>query len=80
MIDILEKVKRKKKIIKIGLAFSFKKIKKIPLNKYDMKLDFVITGRKILMRILFLGDVVGNSGCLKLKKIFQNKKNIKLIL
>ena len=42
----LERVRKKKKILKIGLAFSFQKIKKIPLNKYDMKLDFVITGRK----------------------------------
>ena len=42
----LERVSKKEKILKIGLAFSFQKIKKIPLNKYDMKLDFVITGRK----------------------------------
>ena len=42
----LERARKKKKILKIGLAFSFQKIKKIPLNEYDMKLDFVITGRK----------------------------------
>ena len=36
-----------KKIIKIGLAFSFQKIKKIPINKFDIKLDRIITEKKI---------------------------------
>ena len=39
----IKKVKRNKKIITIGLAYSFQKIKKIPTNKYDIKLDFVLT-------------------------------------
>ena len=34
--------------IKIGLAFSFQKIKNIPLSKYDKKLDFIITEKEIL--------------------------------
>ena len=38
-----EKNTKLKKIIKIGLAFSFQKIKKIPINKFDKKLDKVIT-------------------------------------
>ena len=36
-----------KKIIKIGLAFSFQKIKKLPINKFDKKLDAVITEEKL---------------------------------
>ena len=36
-----------KKIVKIGLAFSFQKIKKLPVNKYDKKLDLIITEKNI---------------------------------
>ena len=39
----LKKIKKKKKLISIGLAYSFQKVKKIPINKFDMKLDFIIT-------------------------------------
>ena len=42
----ISKLKKKKKIITIGLAYSFQKVKKIPINKYDIKLDFVITEKK----------------------------------
>ena len=38
---------RKEKITTIGLAFSFQQIKKIPVNKFDQKLDYIITERKI---------------------------------
>ena len=31
------------KIIKIGIGFSFQKVKSLPINEYDKKLDFVIT-------------------------------------
>ena len=41
----LSKIK-KKKIYKIGLAFFFQKVKKIPVKSYDIKLDFIITNRK----------------------------------
>ena len=44
----IEKIEKNKKIIKIGLAFSFQKIKNIPLNQYDKKLDFIITEKEIL--------------------------------
>ena len=44
----IEKIEKTKKIIKIGLAFSFQKIKNIPLNQYDKKLDFIITEKEIL--------------------------------
>tara|TARA_B100001057_G_scaffold364464_1_gene367307 strand:- start:5060 stop:5605 length:546 start_codon:yes stop_codon:yes gene_type:complete len=44
----LSKVQNKHKIIKIGIGFSFQKIKKLPINKYDKKLDCIITERKII--------------------------------
>tara|TARA_S200000501_G_C20747322_1_gene710086 strand:- start:148 stop:678 length:531 start_codon:yes stop_codon:yes gene_type:complete len=39
----INRFKKHKKIITIGLAYSFQKVKKIPINKYDIKLDFVVT-------------------------------------
>ena len=39
----IKRIKKNKKIITIGLAYSFQKVKKIPINKYDIKLDFVLT-------------------------------------
>ena len=42
-----EKNKNIKKIIKIGLAFSFQKTKKIPSNKFDIKIDRIVTEKKI---------------------------------
>ena len=39
----IKKLKKEKKIITIGLAYSFQKVKKVPINKYDIKLDFVVT-------------------------------------
>ena len=44
----INKNEKTKKIIKIGLAFSFQKTKDIPLNQYDKKLDFIITEKEIL--------------------------------
>ena len=43
----LKKIKKIKKVITIGLAFSFQKVKKIPFQKHDFKLDFIITEKKI---------------------------------
>tara|TARA_B110001452_G_scaffold231761_1_gene208745 strand:- start:291 stop:827 length:537 start_codon:yes stop_codon:yes gene_type:complete len=39
----INKIKKSKKIITIGLAYSFQKVKEIKINDYDIKLDFVIT-------------------------------------
>ena len=39
-------IKKTKKITTIGLAFSFQKVKKIQTNKFDIKLDFIITEKK----------------------------------
>ena len=42
----INKIKKRKKIISIGLAYSFQKVKKIQTNRYDMKLDYVVTEKK----------------------------------
>ena len=44
----IERLSRKKKIIKIGLAISYQEIKKIPINKHDQKLDYIITNENII--------------------------------
>ena len=43
-----EKNSKLKKMIKIGLAFSFQKIKKLPINKFDKKLDKIITEKNLI--------------------------------
>jgi 5-formyltetrahydrofolate cyclo-ligase len=42
---LIEKISKKKKIIKIGLAFSVQKIDKVPINIYDKKLDYIVTNK-----------------------------------
>ena len=44
----IEKIEKIKKVIKIGLAFSYQKIKSLPTNQHDKKLDFIITEKEIL--------------------------------
>ena len=44
----LSKVQNKYRIIKIGVGFSFQKVKNIPINKHDKKLDCIITEKKII--------------------------------
>ena len=44
----IEKVSNKKKILKIGIAHSCQKINRVPVSKYDKKLDMVITEKYIL--------------------------------
>ena len=41
----IKKVKKRKKVLTIGFAYFFQKVKKIPTNKYDIKLDFIITDK-----------------------------------
>ena len=45
----IEKIEKIKKVTKIGLAFSCQKLKKIPINQYDKRLDFIITEKEILI-------------------------------
>ena len=44
----IEKIEKVKKVVKIGLAFSFQKISSIPINQYDKKLHFIVTEKEIL--------------------------------
>jgi 5-formyltetrahydrofolate cyclo-ligase len=42
---LIKKLNKKKKILKIGLALSSQKIDKVPINKYDQKLDYIVTDK-----------------------------------
>ena len=44
----IEKLIKRKKIIKIGLALSSQEINKVPINKHDQKLDYIITNKYII--------------------------------
>jgi len=44
----IQRLSNKKKFFKIGIAYSCQKINKIPINKYDKKLDIIITEKYIL--------------------------------
>ena len=39
----IKRISKIKKIFTIGLAYSFQQVKKIPVNNYDIKLDYIIT-------------------------------------
>ena len=43
----IKKIKDSKKIVTVGLAFSFQEVKNLPKNKYDKKLDFILTEKGI---------------------------------
>jgi len=45
---LIEKLSKKKKIIKIGLAFSIQEIDKVPINVNDQKLDYIVTNKNII--------------------------------
>ena len=44
----IDKISKKKKLLKIGIAHSCQKINRVPVNKYDKKLDVIITEKYIL--------------------------------
>tara|TARA_B100001057_G_scaffold120418_1_gene119047 strand:- start:380 stop:913 length:534 start_codon:yes stop_codon:yes gene_type:complete len=41
----IKKIRKRKKILTIGFAYSFQKVKKISTNNHDIKLDFIITNK-----------------------------------
>ena len=43
----ISSLQKDKRIIKIGLGFSFQQINKIPINQFDKKLDYIITDKDI---------------------------------
>ena len=40
--------KIKKNVISLGIAYSFQKCQKIPVSKYDFKLDYIFTEKGII--------------------------------
>ena len=42
----IRKLKKRKKVTTIGLAYSFQEMIEIPINRYDVQLDFVITNKR----------------------------------
>jgi len=42
----IKKTKKRRKIVTIGLAYSFQRIDNVPTDKNDIKLDFIITNKK----------------------------------
>jgi len=45
---LINSIRKKKNILTIGLAYDFQEVKKIPISKYDQKLDYVVTNNNIL--------------------------------
>ena len=44
----LKKISKIKKVISLGVAYSFQKCATIPVDKYDFKLDYIFTERGII--------------------------------
>ena len=44
----ISKILKFKKILTVGFAFSFQEVSKIPINKFDQKLNFILTDEKII--------------------------------
>ena len=42
---LIKKLSQKKKILKIGLALSDQKIDKVPVNKYDQRVVYIVTNK-----------------------------------
>ena len=45
---LIKKLSKKKKIIKIGLAFQAQKINQVPTNIHDQKLDYIVTNKNVV--------------------------------
>ena len=44
----ISKYESNNKLIKIGIGFSFQRVKSLPTNKYDKKLDYIITEKDFI--------------------------------
>ena len=44
----ISKLSNFRKVLTVGFAFSFQEISKIPINKFDQKLNFILTDKKII--------------------------------
>ena len=45
----INKISKFKKILTIGIAFSFQQVSKLPSNNYDKKLDYILTEKKFIL-------------------------------
>ena len=45
---LITKLSKKKKIIKIGLALSIQEVDEITINRYDQKLDYIVTNKYVV--------------------------------
>ena len=45
---LITKLSKKKKVIKIGLAFSIQQVDKVPINMHDQKLDYIVTNKYLV--------------------------------
>ena len=41
----IKKIRKRKKVLTIGFAYSFQKVKKVPTTRYDIRLDFILTNK-----------------------------------
>ena len=41
----IKKIRKKKKVVTIGFAYKYQKVKKIPADIYDIKLDFILNNK-----------------------------------
>ena len=44
----ISRVSKFKKVITIGFAFSFQELQTVPINKFDQKLDIILTDKGII--------------------------------
>lgn len=44
----LNKISNQKKVLSLGMAFSFQRVKKIPTEKHDKKLDYILTEKSLI--------------------------------
>lgn len=44
----LNKISNQKKVLSLGMAFSFQRVKKIPTEKHDKKLDYILTEKSLV--------------------------------
>ena len=44
----ISKILSFKKMVTVGFAFSFQEVDKIPINKFDQKLDYVLTNNGLI--------------------------------
>ena len=60
----------KRKFLSVGYAFDDQKVNNVPKDRFDMKLDYVITEKKLihLYENSFIGDIVGKSAREKIKR------------